>query len=238
MADEHVSLNLIAGTERVLALNELSQGFRRRFYVHVAGTRKLLLIESSPPLRTLDCIDSYDKDLSLDIKQAPWVIATHSRNLFALWDPTRTFEISFLDCKAYMNVLKTAFGSKLPEVVLSAQHLALSLVKVIDYSLQHDEDIVHEFEEYKQQVDDGERNLQEDMRMAAIDGIVVFTNEKGQPDVKKDKHMKLQKAFCAWLARRAAEQKAFQNNAKTMDQRAALRCVIGFAEYKKKSNVK
>jgi hypothetical protein len=231
MVDERVSLNLLDGTERVLALNELSHGFRKRFYVHVASTRKLLMIESSPPLRILECTDSFTSNVCLDANQAPWVIATRARNLFALWDPSKKFDVSFLDTKKYIGIHKTAYSSTRPEIEMEAQKLALQITAMIERSLKDDKFIIDDFASYKEEVKAGESDPQEDMQLAAIDGFVVFVDEKGKYDTTKDHRMKLEKGYCARLARRAAEEKLTSTFSDMMQSRALLKCILGFAKY-------
>lgn len=233
MADDNVRLDFMDAAERVLALNKLSKGFRERFYVHITSARRVLLIESKPPLRVLESTDPNATKSQLNAKEAPWVIVTDSRNLFALWEPSKKFDVAFVNTKAYMDIQKQAYSHTRPEVELAAQKMALEIAGEIEEALQTDEFLIKDFSLYKEEIESGESDPNEEMRRAAIDTVAIFKNRKGIADMAKDHQLKLEKAYCARIARRYAEQDLTRLFFNVLDARARLRCVIGFAQYKR-----
>ncbi len=225
-------LNLVpmTGVERVLELSKKSDNFRLCFYVHVTGARKTLLIESSKPLRILECFDGFRSDLRLDSKRGPWTVAVKAHRLFDLWTPERTFGVCFLSTRVYEDILKATHGHTCPEVLVEAKNLAFKITDEFHIALLQKE-IVEDFELYKEKVRTGERDAEEDIRSAALDRTIVFRNNKGELDPRVDAARKLEKAYCAQMSRQAADVKTFGALIDILNNRANLKCIMGFAEY-------
>tara|TARA_B110001454_G_scaffold190292_1_gene189394 strand:+ start:21 stop:755 length:735 start_codon:yes stop_codon:yes gene_type:complete len=161
MSYDAIQVEVRDGTERLLALEKFSAGFKKRFYVQVARTRKLYLIESTPPLRIVEKYDTMFASKHIVVSQADYVMATHAKNLGSLWDPTKRFLVTFISSGTYQSMLEPAYRGLLEERAREEARHAFVLSKLF-YDDEVTPELWHEFREYKQLVSDGIVNAKED----------------------------------------------------------------------------
>lgn len=217
MAYDAVQIEMRNGTERLITLEKFSSGFTRQFYVQVARTRKLLLIESTPPLRILKKYDTMIADKKIKVERASYVMATHAKNLGSLWDPCKNFLVTFIDTPTYRSMLQPAYLGLIAERSRQEARHNLELSKRF-----YDDDLTPEmwsdFRDYKQQIAEGNVDPSVDCRLLSND-------EK--PAAYSDKKI-VERGFCVSRAITIAAVEWKESMNDLHRHRASLRCIEGW----------